>query len=205
MHATESGHAWMPAPQVRLAPTSVPVTVQGPTPRPPTPDCHRLRGSDARCELITENAHEPYWYGWQLILTDTAALGAAIGATLAESKPAALGALGTYMLAPPLLHLGNGQGFLRAGQSLALRALFPALGSLLPLFLAVSNRNRPHNVWSQNDVRIVGGIGIGLGVVGAMVVDSVFSKRDRTITREQWRPSVSFDARSVTFGVSGRM
>ena len=198
----DSDKAWLLVPeQTQSGPLQKPLVT---LPQRPFIDCSKVRDMDARCIRTTERRRESYWYGWQLILTDAAAIGVAIAAPIGKSPGMAIGALGTYLFVPSFIHLAHGQGFLRAGQSLGLRVLAPALGALLPVALLISDRRR-RNHWNEESFMIGSGIGIGIGVLGAMVVDAYFSKGRHVVERETWRPNISFDGRGVTLGVSGKL
>ena len=189
---------------------------------PVTAECSLLPGGDVRCQKhvaqlpFTRTETERTWYGWQTILSDSAALGMAGSAPFTKSIGTAMGSLGVYMLLPPLVHALHGHGG-RAERSLVMRLAFPVGGALLaPLaVIAYGSQNSGSRLCNGSDrdcgagLLMISGIGAAAGLVSAMVIDALSSyderKVDRKIVRQvSWGPSVSVEPGGGRIALAGR-
>jgi hypothetical protein len=143
----------------------------------------------------------PADYRWQVVAADV------VSVVLAFSRSGTgirLGGL-TYVLGGPIIHAVHGQGA-RMGVSLALR-----VG--LPIALALTGAGLAHHDCSPDDDdcdngSLGGGIlGFGVGIVTAMVVDSVViagAVKVRKHTGATWAPQIAMTPQHVGLGVVGR-
>ena len=128
---------------------------------------------DARSAARPHVDPERAWYGWQIMIADALTIGAVAGGVALELGShdsavrtlgwgAAIVGVGSYALAPALIHGFNDGGLLQIGGSLLLRAALPVVGFGLGLG-GISGDNGPF-VGST-----VGGMLAGVGV--ARLVD----------------------------------
>lgn len=188
-----------------------------------TAQCTLLHNGDVRCEKTPFSSSfkrteiERTWYGWQTILTDSAALGMAGSAPFTKSVGTAMGSLGVYMLMPPLVHLLHGHGG-RAERSLGMRIGLPAAGALfLPLaVIAYGSRSSSARICSSDkdcgvELLTLAGIGAVSGLVGAMVWDAMTAfdehKVERQVTRRvsrvSWGPTVAVEPGGGRVAIAG--
>jgi hypothetical protein len=107
---------------------------------------------------------ERRWYGWQIILTDGAALASL--AAFSDGNGWADLALALYLGGGPVVHLAH-QNPAQAGGSLGLRVLAPLGGALMGFLL--STIENPNCDCSQGLVGVGGGLVVG--TLAASVVD----------------------------------
>lgn len=113
-------------------------------------------------------------YGLEILLADGLALAVA-GASIKFEQPGfALAGLGTYLIAPPVVHAIHGQGG-RAAASFGLRVGAPAVGMLTGMAIAGAFDGSGGGAYRA----IAGGVvGLGAGAIAAMVVDAVVLARE---------------------------
>lgn len=189
---------------------------------PVTAECSLLADGDVRCQKnpaqlpFTRTETERTWYGWQTILSDSAALGMAGSAPFTKSIGTALGSLGVYVLMPPLVHVLHGHGG-RAERSLAMRLGFPVAGAFLaPVMVFAYGTQSPNaRICNGSDrdcgatLLMISGIGAASGLVGAMVIDAMSSYDERRVERKvvrqvSWGPSVSVEPGGGRIALAGR-
>jgi len=177
--ATASG-ALPPLPPLPPSPAPAPPPPPTPTPGPalsPTPETKvdvgwRPAGpappstAPAVDDSPPRAHHEPErrWYGWQIILTD----GAALVSLAAVSESSAWGdlALGLYVAGGPIVHLAHENGSQAAG-SVGLRLLAPAGGMLIGFVLGALE-----NPSCDCEGGLIGaGGGLVVGTVAASILD----------------------------------
>lgn len=187
-----------------------------------TAQCTLSQQGDVRCEKtradisFTKREVERTWYGWQTILTDGASLGLAGSAPFTKSIGSALGAVGAYMLLPPLIHVFHGHGG-RAERSLGMRLGFPLAGAFLfpvAYFAYGSSGSSRVDFCRGSDknclegLAILSGAGAVTGLIAAMVVDAMGSYDERTVERKvtrqvSWGPTVGVDATGARVALAG--
>jgi hypothetical protein len=145
-----------------------------PLPLPPIPASTKPR---APAPPVTAKPPEPQYldYRLQLVVSDAAAVGLVVGAFLVpgEEAPGILGlaSLGTYLLVPPVIHAVNGQPMRGLG-SLGARVGFPIVGVGVGLIAAAPLCSGDGDDWGCLGAVVgLGGLGLILGGVGAMVLD----------------------------------
>ena len=90
---------------------------------PAAPDWHR----DPRAVGTSERVAVRNWYGWQILVTDSASVAVfTAGASASRTSLLVLGLAG-YLAAAPIVHLAHGRPGAAVG-SLAIRVLLPILG-----------------------------------------------------------------------------
>jgi hypothetical protein len=132
-----------------------------------------------------------------------------------EDTPAlfALASLGTYALAPPFIHVGNGQP-VRGLTSAAVRVGFPIVGFGAGVVAAQPACASSHegDTWGcVGAVVVLGGLGVLLGGVAAIIVDDAFLGKvelprpatARTSFRMSVVPLADPKRRSLGFSVAG--
>jgi hypothetical protein len=124
-----------------------------------------------------EPPHQPQYldYRYQLVVSDAAALSLVVAAFWVPGEGAptalALSSLATYALVPPLIHAAHGQP-VRALGSFGARVGFPLAGFGLGLVAAAPVCAEDDGGWGCLGALVVfGGLGIGLGGIGAIVLD----------------------------------
>jgi hypothetical protein len=105
-------------------------------PSPPSPSS-REASTDAEVEALRRSRVHEFWYGWQTLTIDAAAVGVLIlGATSDRTAlPFAEAAAGAYAIGPPIVHFAHGNVGKGLG-SLALRLLGPLVGYELASWLS---------------------------------------------------------------------
>jgi hypothetical protein len=139
-------------------------------------------------------------YRWQIFLADSASLAFALSGS---EKGVTVGALG-YLLAAPIVHLAHDEGG-RAGLSLALRLGLPIVAASAGAALTKHACADPDDC--DDDGSLEGAIlGFGLGMLTAMVVDTVLIARPVKThkTTTTWVPQVTATSQHVGLGVVGR-
>jgi hypothetical protein len=129
------------------------------------------------------------WYGWQTLIADgaTVTLVPAVASQLdSDGTAIAVGMVGSYLLAAPIIHLAHGRPGIAAA-SLGLRAGLPMGGALLGAALAGDCRG---------ELCGAGGavIGFVVGILGATTLDAVVLSRE---PREDDESNSDDDARSA--------
>lgn len=143
-----------------------------------TPESHPVREERERA-----------WYGWQLMIADGASVVALVSPVPSFAVP-------THLLAPPLIHAGNGEGR-GAWLSVGLRSTIPLAGiglGFLSAHLGACDRasDSCHGSW------ILGGLLVGMAVA-AIVDDTLLAWKD---TKDSDSPSY-FSARRRSRKVPG--
>lgn len=117
-------------------------------------------------------------YGLEILLADGLALGVA-GASIKLEQPGfALAGLGTYLIAPPIVHAIHGRPG-RAAASLGLRIGAPAVGMVTGITMACAFGGCSSGGDFGAYGAIAGGaLGLGAGAIAAMVVDAVVLARE---------------------------
>lgn len=145
-----------PAPQ----PTGQVVVVQPPTPPP-------------AAAPKKPKAPEKEWYGWQTLIADAAAVGLYAGGLSAHTPSIYDVGIGTYLLAPPIIHIvhGNvGPAFGSLGMRLIVPPIAGGFGFVIGLIVA-GNRNADVGSWVGGGV--VGfGVGMLVGIGACMAIDA---------------------------------
>lgn len=159
---------------------------------------------------LPERRTETKWYGWQIVLVDSASLVTGLLVSAATDGESGAGAglfLTGYALGGPIVHWSNGQvgkGF----ASLGLRLGAPSLGALSGLALGAA-------LSGGDDISaVVGGVlGMLGGGIAAVVIDSaVLARKTIVVTNEhaarpkvQWTPTAGYDAKrqAATMGITG--
>ncbi len=133
--------------------------------------------------LITPRpARADEWYGYQTLAADGAATGLLLGAVASHrevSKGFFVLSATTYLVASPVIHAANGQGGVALG-ALGLRVAAPVSLGLLGLAIGAASDTRGN--WGAP---LLGGvIGVGLGVITAMVIDTAaLARKDSPVTQ----------------------
>lgn len=148
-------------------------------------------------------------YRWQIAVADAASVALLLSSTHGYSTVGAWACL----LGGPAIHLANHEGG-RAGASLGLRFGLPALGALSGIAIASANANHGCSRDDQGrcdlfDRQLVGAVlGAGLGMLGAMIIDTTLLARPRVRhpprAAVSWAPGVSFTSQRAGLGVLGR-
>jgi hypothetical protein len=124
------------------------------------------------------------WYGWQPLVADANAVLLVLAASSTKSGALGLSGLGTYLLAPPIIHLAHGRPGAAAG-SFTLRVILPFTGGLLGGALATGCSSGPY--CKLNGV-VLGGLA---GLVSAIVIDAA------AISYEELEPRASSQSASA--------
>jgi hypothetical protein len=151
------------------------------------------------------------WYGWQTLSIDLAVLAALYASGRYESDAVAYAALGTYVLAPPLVHSAHGR-LDAAGGSLALRVGAPlALGATMHVVVSC---HRTSHTYADAPPSKESGCGAGpfafgavLGSFTAMIVDMAILGFPPQRGREHTAvvaPRVRIDSRGARASVTVR-
>jgi hypothetical protein len=147
---------------------------------------------------VTPQAAEPITtvelpsYRSQTRLADGAALAIAFVAVQSESgrRVGAAVALGTYLLAAPIVHLAHDHSD-RAVTSFALRAGLPLLGGLVGNAIGKAQCSVPCDSDAGFATAALGAL---TGAITASAIDIVYLSRGETVTRRRaprWSPSVA--------------
>lgn len=129
--------------------------------------------------LITSSpARADEWYGYQTLAADGVATGLVVGAIATHgdvSKTFFALSASTYIIASPVIHAANERGGAAVG-ALGLRLGAPVSFGLLGLVVGAASDS--HANWGAP---LLGGlIGVGLGVITAMVIDAAVLARKET-------------------------
>ncbi len=128
-------------------------------------------------------------YAPWVLASDGLALGLLSGAYLANESRAeptlATSATWTFRLGAPLVHLAHGHP-VRALGSLAMRIVLPLVGGYL-----------------QQQLEGHDGLGIGLGVVAATILDAALANRDDRPIARGFVPTAMASGHHVGIGVAG--
>ena len=151
------------------------------------------------------NAPTSEWYGWQIILADSASTGLLFAASAGVSPAVAVvGSAVGYLGAGPIIHGVHDRPGAARG-SLGLRTGVPLGGALVGGMLAAGGSRRDSGL-----AAVYGGLlGFGTGLVIASILDVSILARKTTEVKAApsgkvlWRPNVALNRRSAEVGVSG--
>jgi hypothetical protein len=212
--AEASPPATAPSPSDASPPADTPPAVTAPPPMAPVYSPSAPLPPAAPPPL----ADEEHWYGWQILIVDggvllgtVAMIGAGVGSDSA-AIPAIVGP-SAHVLGGPIVHWAHGnleEGFASLGLRVGMPLVAGALG------MGVGHLAAPAESGAMFPVGVGIGavVGLGLGYIGAIVVDTAVlayepsSPAGRTGARSPsfvWQPTVGFDPsrESATFGVAG--
>lgn len=108
------------------------------------------------------------WYGWQSVLVDAGAFGLTWLGLSNGSGAAALVGDGVYGLAPPGIHLANGEQE-RAWGSLFVRVMFPLIGGAI--VAGNMQPNEDDGGWVNRGLGFA--LGSGMGMIGVACLDDL--------------------------------
>ena len=177
----------------------------------PVPDTLRLppteEASAARAPSV-----ERRWYGWQIMLTDVAAIGLLATSLMAREDGSAghlseslEGAgMGAWLLGGPTIHLAHGDAIQSIG-SLALRGLLPIAGAIVGSSIGEAGAEGELLAGLQEGI-----YGLLAGAATAAVLDWTLLSYE-TVARPaseasqpgSLAPSIAFTKSSVSLGVRG--
>jgi hypothetical protein len=167
-----------------------------------------IQSVDTGISTVAPPTTETRSYRGQLVAADSAALMAGIvaGGSGIELDDELRGiGVGTFLLAAPMIHAANGHG-LRALGSLGLRLALPTLGAALGVHLQTRSSSQCTLGGLCHDAVPQGGlvIGIGIGALTAVVVDTWLLAKPTKVTRSGWAPTASPTRGGATVGLTGR-
>jgi hypothetical protein len=149
---------------------------------------------------------ERVWYGWQVLIVDLAALGAAIAADETDSVRLGGAAVLAYGVVSPLMH-SRRSGWRSLG-SLALRVGLPLAGMLATFDMSCGGNHSDPGDGSCSD----GSEGALLGVAAAVILDDLFAFTDvkpaplpasPPATRASLTPTLTFNRGTPGLGLAG--
>jgi hypothetical protein len=134
-------------------------------------------GGVARADRVAStppDASETEWYGWQILLADSAAVivGTRAPGSGANAGAVELAAIAMYLVAAPVIHKAHDRGDATA-VSLALRFLAVPLAALIGDTVGVQSCAPPPNADVRTSCEVTGAtIGLALGVAGVSIFDA---------------------------------
>lgn len=142
-------------------------------------------------------------YRWQIAIADAAS----IALVFSQSRPGATIGAFVYLLGGPVIHGANGEGG-RTAASLALRLGMPLAGALAGAKLASSRSSCSADDIDCDSGELAGGLlGFGVGVLGAMILDSALIARPHVVHKEPqrtWVPQFTVTPHQKTVGLLAR-
>jgi hypothetical protein len=152
------------------------------------------------------------WYGWQTLVADGASLALFVGGVSSASGRSSsttglllLGSLATYSLGGPIVHLAHSRPGAALG-SFGLRWGMPSLAALFGVGLGYASCGRNSDGVC---VGLYGLLGLTLGTIGAIAVDSAVLAREQVPVKFtaaksfNWRPDLNVSPSGVSAGLSG--
>jgi hypothetical protein len=148
---------------------------------------------------------ETRWYGWQLVITDSAAIALALIAIPTKDPDYAYAAIPTYFLPTLAIHaLHRRSGASVAG--FALRLGLPVVGFLLGFGVGSASRD----AWFSGFAALADGAFVGLAGAGiAAAIDTAFLAHEEVrvsrarIARPLWTPYATVDRDRAWLGLRG--
>ncbi|MBK8212404.1 MAG: hypothetical protein IPK71_01525 [Myxococcales bacterium] len=213
------------APPASPDPSAVPAPVLAPAPSPTVAPQEAPRAQQPTLTLGAGCTESPSgcgaegarassgsrWYGYQTLLTDTAAV--LLGFSAAATGPVGgVASVSTYFLGAPIVHLAHGN-YGAFGASLGMRTVGPVLGGFTGLGLgALADGCRGGGDSFCGAPLVTAFVGVVGGMLAAVAVDAaVLSKepREPKLTAKRWdgkpvlAPSFAPSTQGATFGFGG--
>jgi hypothetical protein len=152
------------------------------------------------------------WYGWQTLVADGASLALFVGGVSSTSSRSSstaglllLGSLATYSLGGPIVHLAHSRPGAALG-SFGLRWGMPSVAALFGVGLGYASCGRSSEGLC---VGLYGLLGLTLGTIGAIAIDSAVLAREQVPVKFTaaksftWRPDLNVSPSGVSAGLSG--
>lgn len=148
-----------------------------------------------------------YWYGWQLVLVDSLALGTFGVVEATDARGAAVWALGlpavlTYKVVPPIIHWRHDRGAI-AWASFGLRDGLPSLGYISGFNISGCAGALLKPRCDDNGPLI----GMVTGMIAASILDAALLSRDAPVKAKppvvRWSPLISVDRDDASLQLVG--